>query len=112
MWLPEQMPALKDSLEEQGLELSASSLADPMSAPLRSIVSLGFCSAAFVSPDGLIATNKELQYLLNDLYLNPQRYVRVSVFGGKEKRKLSDKELERLQRLIDAELDERAAGGE
>ena len=62
--------------------------------------------------DGLIATNKELQYLLNDLYLNPQRYVRVSVFGGKEKRKLSDKELKRLQRLIDAELDERAAGGE
>jgi len=62
--------------------------------------------------DGLVATNKELQYLLNDLYLNPQRYVRVSVFGGKEKRKLSDKELERLQRLIEAELDERAAGGE
>ena len=49
--------------------------------------------------------------LLNDLYLNPQRYVRVSVFGGKEKRKLSEKELERLQRLIDAELDEREAGG-
>ena len=61
--------------------------------------------------DGLIATNKELQFLLNDLYLNPQRYVRVSVFGGKEKRKLSEKELERLQRLIDAELDEREAGG-
>ena len=34
--------------------------------------------------DGSIATNKELQFLLNDLYLNPQRYVRVSVFGGKE----------------------------
>ena len=48
---------------------------------------------------------------MNDLYLNPQRYVRVSVFGGKEKRKLSEKELERLQRLIDAELDEREAGG-
>jgi len=62
--------------------------------------------------DGLVATNKELQYLLNDLYLNPQRYVRVSVFGGKEKRKLSDKELERLQRLIDAELDERATGAQ
>ena len=61
--------------------------------------------------DGLVATNKELQFLLNDLYLNPQRYVRVSVFGGKEKRKLSEKELKRLQRLIDAELDEREAGG-
>ena len=57
--------------------------------------------------DGLLATNKELQFLLNDLYLNPQRYVRISVFGGKEKRKLSEKELERLQRLIEAELDER-----
>lgn len=57
--------------------------------------------------EGLMATNKELQFLLNDLYLNPQRYVRVSVFGGREKRKLSEKELERLQRLIDAELDER-----
>ncbi len=57
--------------------------------------------------DGLMATNKELRFLLNDLYLNPHRYVRVSVFGGKEKRKLSAKELERLQRLIDAELDER-----
>lgn len=59
--------------------------------------------------DGLMATNKEMQYLINDLYLNPQRYVRVSVFGGKEKRNLSKKELERLQRLINAELDERAA---
>jgi phospholipid/cholesterol/gamma-HCH transport system substrate-binding protein len=58
--------------------------------------------------DGLMATNKEMQYLINDLYLNPQRYVRVSVFGGKEKRNLSEKELERLQRLINAELDERA----
>lgn len=59
--------------------------------------------------DGLVATNKEMQYLINDLYLNPQRYVRVSVFGGREKRNWSKKELERLQRLIDAELDERDA---
>lgn len=59
--------------------------------------------------DGLVATNKEMQYLINDLYLNPQRYVRVSVFGGKEKRNWSKKELKRLQRLIDAELDERDA---
>jgi len=57
MWLPEQMPELTTSLQEQGLELAPSVLADPMAPPLRSIVSLGFCSASFVSPDGLIATN-------------------------------------------------------
>lgn len=59
---------------------------------------------------GLLATNREVQTLINDFYLNPQRYVRVSVFGRKESRKMSEKELERLQRLIQTELDGRAEG--
>jgi phospholipid/cholesterol/gamma-HCH transport system substrate-binding protein len=58
--------------------------------------------------NGLLATNKEVQNLINDLYLNPQRYVRVSVFGRKENRRMSEKELERLQRLIQNELEGRA----
>lgn len=62
--------------------------------------------------NGLIATNREMQNLINDLYLNPQRYIRVSVFGRKESRKMSEKELERLQRLIQDELDDRAGEGE
>jgi len=57
MWLPEQAPALGPQLAEMGLELDPAVLADPLSPPLRSIVSLGFCSASFLSPDGLIATN-------------------------------------------------------
>lgn len=57
MWLPEQMPELAESLGAQGLTLSPDALADPTADPLRAIVSLGFCSASFVSPDGLIATN-------------------------------------------------------
>ena len=61
---------------------------------------------------GLLATNKEVQNLINDLYLNPQRYVRVSVFGRKENRRMSEKELERLQRLIQSELDNRAEDAE
>ena len=55
--------------------------------------------------DDLMATNKELQYLINDLYLNPWRYVRVSVFGKKQEKNLSKKELKRLRKLIQDELE-------
>lgn len=65
----------------------------------------------FVNSDslhaGLMETNAELQFLLNDLYLNPWRYVKVSVFGKKNEKKLSKKELERLRDLIDEQLDKR-----
>jgi len=55
--------------------------------------------------DDLMATNQELQYLINDLYLNPWRYVRVSVFGKKQEKNLSKKELKRLRKLIQEELE-------
>ena len=40
-----------------GVKLDAKVLADPLSAPLAAIVSLGGCTASFVSPEGLIVTN-------------------------------------------------------
>lgn len=55
--------------------------------------------------NGLVATNQELQYLINDLYLNPWRYVRVSVFGKKQEKALSEKELRKLRKIIDEELE-------
>jgi len=57
MWLPEQLPALGDELGALGLQIPAETLADPLGEPLGAVVSLGFCSASFVSPDGLAVTN-------------------------------------------------------
>ncbi|MBN2798681.1 MAG: S46 family peptidase [Deltaproteobacteria bacterium] len=57
MWLPEQLPELAPALAEQGLEVDPARLADPLADPLGAIVSLGYCSASFVSGDGLMVTN-------------------------------------------------------
>jgi hypothetical protein len=57
MYLPEQLPALADTLREAGLELSADQLSDLSAAPLGAIISLGGCSASFVSAEGLVVTN-------------------------------------------------------
>jgi hypothetical protein len=57
MWLPNQTGSLAPALREAGLELDPAVLSDLERAPLNAIVSLGGCSAAFVSSQGLIATN-------------------------------------------------------
>ncbi|MFN4241255.1 MAG: S46 family peptidase [Erythrobacter cryptus] len=57
MWLPSQTGAIAEAMKQAGLELDASALGDLKRPPLTAIASLGGCSAAFLSPQGLVATN-------------------------------------------------------
>jgi hypothetical protein len=62
MWLPRQTPSLAAELRAKGLELDAATMADLQKAPMNAIASLGGCSAAFLSPQGLLATNHHCVY--------------------------------------------------
>lgn len=57
MWLPSQTGAIAEEMKAAGLELDARTLGDLQRPPLTAIASLGGCSAAFLSPEGLVATN-------------------------------------------------------
>jgi len=57
MWMPQQIPALAAKLRALGFTGDPKSFADLTGQPMGAIVSLGGCTASFVSPDGLIVTN-------------------------------------------------------
>ncbi len=57
MWMPQQLPDLAPRLAELGFDGDAKRFAELTGQPMGAIVSLGGCSASFVSPEGLIATN-------------------------------------------------------
>lgn len=58
-WLPQQMtlPVHVETFRKMGVAIAAETLANPLASPLNAVVSLGGCTASFVSPQGLIVTN-------------------------------------------------------
>ncbi|WP_027168838.1 S46 family peptidase [Mesorhizobium sp. WSM3224] len=56
MWMPGQTAEVGAAMRADGLQLDTAQMTLG-AAPLNAIVSLGGCSASFVSPEGLVATN-------------------------------------------------------
>ncbi|WP_101926041.1 MULTISPECIES: S46 family peptidase [Luteimonas] len=72
MWVPQQLPDIAPALRKAGLRLDPAQLADLTGDPLGAVVSLGGCTASFVSPQGLVLTNHHCAYGAIQLNSTPE----------------------------------------
>jgi hypothetical protein len=82
-WQPHQLPQLKSELKRIGITMPAEKLADLSKHPMSAIVSLGGCSASFVSPDGLVVTNHHCGYNAVQRNSTPEKNYIVNGFLAK-----------------------------
>lgn len=73
MWMPQQLPQISKQLKAAGLKLDPATLTKLTEFPMGAIVSLGGCSASFVSPQGLVITNHHCVYNSVAVNSTPQR---------------------------------------
>lgn len=80
MWMPQQIPELAGRLRALGYQGDPKAFADLTGFPMGAIVSLGGCSASFVSPDGLIVTNHHCVQAALQFNSRPDRNLMVDGF--------------------------------
>ena len=85
MWMPQQIPQLAPRLRALGWTGDPKQFADLTGHPMGAIVSLGGCSASFVSPDGLIVTNHHCVAGALQFNSTPQRNLLVDGFLARER---------------------------
>jgi hypothetical protein len=83
MWMPQQLPQVAKQLKAAGLKLDPAALTKLTEFPAGAIVSLGGCSASFVSPDGLVITNHHCVYNSVAINSTPQRDLLANGFLAK-----------------------------
>jgi hypothetical protein len=83
MWMPQQLPQVAKQLKAAGLKLDPASLTKLTEFPAGAIVSLGGCSASFVSPQGLVITNHHCVYSSVAINSTPQRDLLADGFLAK-----------------------------
>ncbi len=73
MWQPKQMPELATQLKARGLKMDPAGLSNLAAKPLDAVISLGGCTASFVSPQGLVVTNHHCGYGAIQYNSTPER---------------------------------------
>jgi len=83
MWMPQQLPQVAKQLKAAGLKLDPATLTKLTEFPMGAVVSLGGCSASFVSPQGLVITNHHCVYNSVAVNSTPERDLLTNGFLAK-----------------------------
>jgi V8-like Glu-specific endopeptidase len=84
MWVPQQLNEIAGPLKKAGLQLDPSDFADLTGQPMGAVVSIGGCTASFISPNGLVATNHHCAYGGIQLNSTPENNLLANGFVAKQ----------------------------
>ncbi|MCL4819880.1 MAG: S46 family peptidase [Vicinamibacteria bacterium] len=83
MWMPQQVPQLAERLKALGFTGDPAQFADLTGFPMGAVVSLGGCTASFVSDEGLIVTNHHCVQGALQYNSTPERNLMIDGFLAK-----------------------------